>query len=1110
MNGISKATLKAIGRVLLVPWLLLIFGGCGQEGVILGGEQSGGTAAQTTGIVGIVLDEALDPVANATIGVPAYGRVVLSGKDGRFSLGVLPRGAHRLQVSGEAAFGGECSTSFADLYVSEAPYLFPILLACVPPEGGEVISTVSGGTLSDAAGGDAQIEIFAGTTLPETALSMSEVTFDPRPHSTPKEMEVISAVALFPAATQLDIAARLRVPNRRAATFPPDLFYLDPVDGETIPAGRGELDETGETIENVSGGVTRFGTYLFLGKREGEAVELQGRAVTEGEATGIPSIAILAGHTLPEGNFLFMGRARTDAQGRYTLRFVPVEERPIEVVGISFLDGAVEIRSARAAPPPTGVDRVTMPDLRFVRPKGTGGEVYGSLLDETRNPFAGLPLTLKSRVTQTRYQTLSDREGNFLFEGIPAGPFVVEATLEGKVGRAEGEVAEGERTRIELVVRAAASLSVVSTAPAEGERGVALDVTPSVTFSAPIDPATVTPDTLFLLGEGGPLSGTIRLSPEGTRLSLRPDRLLVANEQYRFVVGNAIRDMSGNALEAPVVVSFTTIDTIAPLLLALTPADGIGDVPLSVPVEARFSEPIDPFTVTPESFSVTEGGGRVVGSFRFSSDGREVRFLPEAEWTPATVHTVRLTREIRDLAGNALPAEVTTTFTTLADEVRPTVVEIEPAEGSEEVETEPIIRVTFSEPLSPITVDVTSFCVVLLPEVGEAPCIPTCDAFVPGTITVRENATEATLVPRDPLEANAHYQISLTRAITDRAGNPLVPHCVRFATITDRIPPEVVETFPISGARGVEPPERIEITFSEPVDPDTVTPDHFIVSFEEDRDEPLAGTIDTHQAQAFFTPDDPFSEGRTIRFELTAGITDPAGNALVPFIGAFSTKPDTTPPELVEIEPLDGAEGVAVDVEIRAVFSEAIDPATLPGAVTLTTGEGEATVAGTLRLTEEERVLRFTPLSELAEATRHRFTISTAVTDAAGNPLAEGVEIEFTTEDGIPPAVLSVDPPDGATDVPPDVTIHVTFSEPIDETTLTPASVRLTDPDGREVARLLHLRGETLDVVPLSPLEGETTHTLQLAGTITDRAGNALEEAFSSTFTTGEIAEARE
>ncbi|RME51052.1 MAG: hypothetical protein D6795_08955, partial [Deltaproteobacteria bacterium] len=969
----------------------------------------------------------------------------------------------------------------------------------------------SGGTLGDSAGGGAQLEIFAGTTLPETALSLSEVTFDPRPRSTPKEVEVVAAVALFPSATRLDIPARLRVPNRRAATSPPDLFYLDPTDGEPIPAGRGELDETGETIENVSGGVTRFGTYLFLGEREGgEGVELQGRVVTEGEETGIPSIAILAGHTLPEGNFLFMARARTDLQGRYTLRFVPVARRPLEVVGVSFLDGAVEIRSARAAPPPSGVDRVTMPDLRFARPEGEGGEVQGTLLDEERNPLDALPLTLESRVTQTRYRTLSDPEGNFLFEGIPAGAFVVKATSEGKVGRTEGEVAEGERTRIELVVRAAASLSVVSTAPAEGQSGVALDVTPSVTFSAPIDPATVTPDTLFLLGEEGPLSGTIRLSPEGTRLSLRPDRPLVANERYRFVVGNAIRDMSGNPLEAPVIVSFTTIDTIAPLLVALTPADGIGDVSLEAPVEARFSEPIDPFTVTPESFSVTEGGGRVAGSFRFSSDGREVSFLADAEWEPAAVHTVRLTREIRDLAGNALPAEVITTFTTLADEVRPTVVEIEPAEGSEEVETEPIIRVTFSEPLSPITVDVTSFCVILLPEVGEAPCTPTCDARVPGAITLRENATEATLVPRDPLEANAHYQISLTRAITDRAGNPLVPHCVRFATITDRIPPEVVETFPLSGARGVEPPERIEITFSEPIDPDTVTSDHFIVSFEETPDDPLPGAIEGVQAQAFFTPDDPFPAGRTIRFELTDGITDPAGNGLVPFIGAFSTKPDTTPPELVEIEPGDGAEGVAVGIEIRAVFSEAIDPATLPGAVTLTAGEGETPVAGTLRLTEGERVLRFTPLSELAEATRHRFTISTAVADVAGNPLAEAIEVEFTTEDGIPPAVLSVDPPDGATNVPPEVTLHVTFSEPIDEATLTPASVRLTDAGGGEVPLFLHLHEETLDIVPLSPLEGETTHTLHLAGTITDRAGNALEETFSSTFTTGETAEARE
>ncbi|RME45332.1 MAG: carboxypeptidase regulatory-like domain-containing protein, partial [Deltaproteobacteria bacterium] len=144
MHGISRRTMKTIRGMLLAPLLLSMLVGCGEEGVIVEGEESGGTVADEGGIVGIVLDDALAPVANATISVPAYGRVVLSGADGRFSLGVLPPGAYRLRVAGTSAFGGECSTSFADLYVSDAPYLFPILLVCAPLEGGEAISTLSG------------------------------------------------------------------------------------------------------------------------------------------------------------------------------------------------------------------------------------------------------------------------------------------------------------------------------------------------------------------------------------------------------------------------------------------------------------------------------------------------------------------------------------------------------------------------------------------------------------------------------------------------------------------------------------------------------------------------------------------------------------------------------------------------------------------------------------------------------------------------------------------------------------------------------------------------------------------------------------------------------
>lgn len=104
--------------------------------------------------------------------------------------------------------------------------------------------------------------------------------------------------------------------------------------------------------------------------------------------------------------------------------------------------------------------------------------------------------------------------------------------------------------------------------------------------------------------------------------------------------------------------------------------------------------------------------------------------------------------------------------------------------------------------------------------------------------------------------------------------------------------------------------------------------------------------------------------------------------------------------------------------------------------------------------------------------------------------------------DKTPPRVVTVTPDDGGTDVDRDVVIEVTFSEPIDDTTIDGA-VTLYGPDGEVDATVTLLDSTTLAVSPNVSLPLITEHQVELSSAIKDVAGNSLSGApHRSVFTT--------
>jgi Ca2+-binding RTX toxin-like protein len=109
-------------------------------------------------------------------------------------------------------------------------------------------------------------------------------------------------------------------------------------------------------------------------------------------------------------------------------------------------------------------------------------------------------------------------------------------------------------------------------------------------------------------------------------------------------------------------------DTTNPTVRSVTPADGATDVALDTNVVANFSEAIDPATITNATFTLTDPGATSVpAAVSYDPATQEATLVPSGALQPTTAYTATLkggSGGVKDLAGNALDADVIWSFTT--------------------------------------------------------------------------------------------------------------------------------------------------------------------------------------------------------------------------------------------------------------------------------------------------------------------------------------------------------------------------------------------------------------------------------------------------------------
>jgi hypothetical protein len=634
--------------------------------------------------------------------------------------------------------------------------------------------------------------------------------------------------------------------------------------------------------------------------------------------------------------------------------------------------------------------------------------------------------------------------------------------------------------------------TVSSTNPINLTTGVAFNNKISATFSEAMDSSTITTASFTLMQGTSFVSGSVSYTSKIATFA--PSSNLAPNTTYIATITTTAKNTAGNALASNFVWSFNTGASaviISPSVSSTDPVNAATGVPFNQKIAATFSAAMDPTTVTASTFTIVQGTTPVSGFISYS--GTTAIFAPSGNLAPNTAYTLTITTGTKDLAGNPLANNYVSSFTTGAAAVvtPPSVSLTDPVNAATGVAFNQKIAATFSKTMDASTITTGTF--ILLQ--GTTP--------VSGFISY--TGTTAIFAPSSNLASNTKYTATITTGAKDLAGNALAnSYTWSFTTGAAAVitPPAVSSTDPVNVATGVAFNQKIAATFSKTMDASTITTATFTLL---QGTTPISGFVSYSGTTATFAPASNLAPNTTYSVTITTGAKDLAGNALVNnYLWSFTTGAAAviTPPSVSSTDPIDAALGVPFNQKIAATFNKTMDASTITTA-TFTLMQGTKSVSGFVSYSGTTAI--FAPASNLAPNTTYSATITTGAKDLSGNALANNFVWSFTTGASAVitlPTVSSTNPVNAATGVPFNQKIATTFSEVMDASTITTATITLMQ-GTTPISGFVSYSGTTATFTPASNLASNTAYSVTITTGAKDLAGNALANNFVWGFTTG-------
>ncbi len=206
-------------------------------------------------------------------------------------------------------------------------------------------------------------------------------------------------------------------------------------------------------------------------------------------------------------------------------------------------------------------------------------------------------------------------------------------------------------------------------------------------------------------------------------------------------------------------------------------------------------------------------------------------------------------------------------------------------------------------------------------------------------------------------------------------------------------------------------------------------------------------------------------------------------------------------PTVVSSVPAGNAVGIAMNSNVTATFSVAMDPETITG-IQFTLLQGTTAIAGVV--TSSGSTATFNPSADLEANKLYTATITTGAKNMAGDSLLANHIFSFTTSataDVSSPLVSSTDPVNAATGVARNKTVAITFSEAMDPLTITASTFTLKN-GITSVSGMVTYSGMIASFNPANTLDAAAIYTATITTEAKDVAGNAIAANTEWSFTT--------
>jgi len=440
--------------------------------------------------------------------------------------------------------------------------------------------------------------------------------------------------------------------------------------------------------------------------------------------------------------------------------------------------------------------------------------------------------------------------------------------------------------------------TVMATVPVNTATGVPINQVISATFSEAMNCSTLTSTTFTVTGPGTTvLSGTV--SCAGAVATFMPAEGLASNTVYTATITTGAQDLAGIALAGNYMWTFRTVPAPTPLtVISTVPVNTATGVPINQALSATFSVAMTPATIDATTFTLTAtGGAAVTGVVTYVAAGSVATFTPSAALAQSTSYTATVTTGATDIAGIALASNYTWSFTTAASVslTPPTVISTIPLNAATGVPLNQIVSATFSTAMNPATINSSTFTLT-----GPG------TTAVSGLVAYAAVGDTLTFTPTANLAPNTLFTATITTGAKNLAGAALTGNYVWTFTTGANIvttAPEIVSTVPANMATNVPLNQAVSATFSEAMNPLTITTGTFQLTGPDDA--AISGTVsyDAINFIATFTPTAPLAASTSYKATVTDGATDVAGNPLgttgAPNPWTFTTGTTIIPPPIV-------------------------------------------------------------------------------------------------------------------------------------------------------------------------------------------------------------------